>query len=63
MNVRQLIENLKKAPATSEVCFEGNGIWPISGIRIGKMPKSKVGYVKLVSAGEGFKHFPVSRES
>ena len=61
MNVKQLIKDLQQAPPDSEVAFQGNGMWPVSGIEIGKVPGQKVGYVLLGSTGKGFVHTPVRK--
>lgn len=53
MTVKELIEDLQKAPADSQICFQGNGMWVVTGIEIGKMPGQKIGYVMLGSNGKG----------
>jgi hypothetical protein len=61
MKVKELIEDLKQAPEDSEVCFIGNGTWPIAGIEIGIRPGSPVGYVVLRSSKEAYKRLPIRK--
>jgi hypothetical protein len=62
MNAAQLIEDLKQAPPDAELCFMVNGVYPVKGIIIGKMPGETTGYVQLNAGSEPFQHDPVRVE-
>jgi len=62
MTVQQLIEDLKQAPPESLVCFEGNGIWAVAGVEVGKMPGQQIGYVKLC-AGRSYNQHNAIRKN
>lgn len=50
MIVKQLVEYLQTMDPEAAVAFEGNGMWPITGMRFGKQEKVDRGFVVLGSS-------------